>query len=315
MSFGRGLLSFSLANASAEEEEEEDEPLPSGEPLLLSAPKQLGLGLGLGSSLLKWDEVEEEEEDMPIEPMAPGEMDELPISQDFIDAQRSIEENSFDTDAWKVYLEEASRKKSGVVSIPEAYSKFLEVFPRSATHWRTLIGYHISVNALSEAERTAVRANLSKCRNIHLWICYIDLMQRMNADKKRMEEIFEECVKNVGMSSDSGIIWRRYLDSISEIRDPAHLPALRKVYQRALVVPMDCLDTLLAEYEKLERRVGEHLADQILPEVQEKANRAKAIYKDRKKLMSACDLDHLAVLPNSFSSELQQLEAWNKMLK
>lgn len=296
------------------DDEEEDEPLPLVLPSSLPTATQSTSSAPLFS--LNLDQVEEEDEDMPLLPVLPADIEaELPISQDFIDAQRSIDENVYDIGAWKVYIEEVNRRKSGSVSVPEAYLKLLNTFPRSAKHWIELIRYYMENSFMEEAEKSFQLANLQKCRSVDLWLLYIDFLKSSTFDKKRVEEAFEESLRNVGLAIDSGPLWRKYLDYISEIRDPTRLHSLRRVYQRVLCVPLDSLDLLWSEYDKLERSAGEHLADQLLPEFQEKCNRAKAAYKDRKRLIAACDMHRLATPPKSAAAESQQLDAWNKLFK
>jgi cleavage stimulation factor subunit 3 len=141
------------------------------------------------------------------------------------------------------------------------------------------------------------------------------MLLRNVMEKKKCEELFEDALGNVGFSIDSGVLWRKYLDYISEIRDPTRLLSLRRIYQRALSIPMDSIDVIWAEYEKLERSAGEHLADQLLPEYLGKSTQAKRVYRDRKKLLASCDMARLAVPPSSNPSEHAQLDAWNKIFK
>lgn len=93
------------------------------------------------------------------------------------------------------------------------------------------------------------------------------------------------------------------------------LAALRKVFQRAVCVPMDESDIFWKEYEILEKMAGEHLAEKVLPEYSEKHMHANAIFKERRRVGSKIDVDRLAVPPTNSMQELQQLSAWNKWIR
>jgi hypothetical protein len=78
---------------------------------------------------------------------------------------------------------------------------------------------------------------------------------------------------------------------------------------------MDCLDIIWKEYENLERQAGEHLAEKVLPEFNDKYLHAKAIFKERKRLVERIDMGRPAVPPTNSIAELQQLDRWNKWIK
>ena len=309
--WGRGLLALGL---DADEEEEEDEPLPlsftpTADSLLANTNSNTNNAIKNPLFTLQLDAMEDDEEDMPLEPLT--EAMELPISQDFIDSQRSIDENIYDTSAWRVYLEEALRSKGGAVSPPDAYNKFLEIFPRSAAHWRGFIAYYLQKNDVQEADKVAVRSNVSKVRNVGLWLDYITVKKKLlSMDGDKMKDIYEEAVRNVGLSIDAGTLWRDYIDFVTDLNDSR---SLRLIYKRALRIPLDNLDALYLRYEKFEKSAGEHLADKILPEIREKMIQAKNLYKERRRLLRNCDFERLACPPSNSSSEITQLEAWNRV--
>lgn len=294
----RGLLSL-----APEMEEEEDEPLP--------LPLSPGRSTRLPLFAINLDEMEEEEQDMPLEPA----LSEGAVSQQFLDAQRGVEENKYDTGAWRTYVHESTRGKAGSLAPADAYSALLAVFPGSARHWQALAAAHLADDDAAEAEKVFAKATLQRLRSVDLWLGYIDLVRRSSLDRRRCEELFEAALADVGGAVDSGPLWRKYLDYASDTRDPARLLSLRRIYQRALVVPMDALDAVWQEYERLERGAGDSLAEQLLPELRDKCAHAKLAYKERKRLVAACDLDRLAVPPSNSAAELAQLDAWNRLFK
>lgn len=70
------------------------------------------------------------------------------------------------------------------------------------------------------------------------------------------------------------------------------------------------------QYEELELRAGEHLANQLLPEFKPKNQHARNVFKERKKVMGKILQDRIATPPSAEGSvvEMEQLDLWNKWL-
>jgi hypothetical protein len=125
------------------------------------------------------------------------------------------------------------------------------------------------------------------------------------------------------MSPSSYPVWKTYLDFIRSWPetggagfDPGRkLLALRKIYQRALSIPMDNLEAIWREYEQLEKSTGEVWADRVLPEYNDKYLHAAAVFKERYKYTSLILFDRMATPPTQSLQDLQQLDMWNKYVK
>ena len=163
---------------------------------------------------------------------------------------------------------------------------------------------------------------LSPCRNVTLYLDYLAFMKYHLLDKiyqngnnkkddmtysiarSNYEALVEKVLEQIGMAMDSNCIWKLYIEFINTypelgIADSAgrKLSNMRKIYQRAICIPMNDLDSFWREYETLEKSVGEHLADRVLPEFKEKYLHAKAIFKERQRITSSLVFDKLAIPP------------------
>lgn len=254
-------------------------------------------------------------------------------SQEFLDSQQAVSYDQWDVQSWILLLEEAEAGKSGSVSISDAYSRFVHQFPRAAKFWKILIDYHLRKDEIDIAEELFSKC-LYKCRNIELWISYLQLQKKKTIDKtpktsdpsyamnrKAYENVFEKAVENAGMSVDSDELWREYAGFARDFPESANddatkkLVRLRKVLQRAICIPMNGLEILWKEYEALEKSAGETWAEKVLPEYNEKYNHAKAIYKERTKFTDTIAFDRLATPPTKTLGEMQQLDNWNRWIR
>lgn len=227
--------------------------------------------------------------------------------------------------------------------MPDAYKQFLLQFPNSGIFWKSLIEYYIQRDELTIANEL-FNKSLQKCRSVPLWQTYVLYIRKKisrvskgdtssssssssngvgmtDEERKMIESSYEKALDNIGPSVQADDLWRDYITFIKEwpestnIESSRKLMTLRKVYQRALTIPTDSLDSFWREYEAIERTAGEHLADKVLPEFNEKYLHAKAIFKDRYKFTSKINFDRLAAIPVKSLPELQQLDYWNKWIK
>jgi cleavage stimulation factor subunit 3 len=245
-------------------------------------------------------------------------------SQEFTDSVNAIQLDCWDVFSWITYIEEVEQNNGGSVTITEAYSNFLNQFKKATKFWKTILDYHIKNSQWALAEDLFNKC-LLKCRNVDIWKSYLTMVRKrtidtipkptdqyLAAERKRLENAFEKALENISYSCDSEEIWRLYIDFIREGSDSniisggydKKLVPLRKIYQRALSIPMEGLDTFWKEYESLERTAGgdnQHLADKVLPEYNEKYLHAKTIYKDRKRYTNKISFDRLATPPSKVS--------------
>lgn len=180
-------------------------------------------------------------------------------SSDFIDAQKAINENRWDSTAWELFIEEVENGRGGKFSKVDAYIQATNQFPRAWKFWKRLVDHYMEVGDVQPCE-DAFKKCLQKCRNTDLWLSYLTLTRQKTIDKnppnseqyansKRIyESAFEKALENIGMSFDSHIIWRKYLDFVKDWPESGaldagrKLTALREIYQKAICNPMDDLD-------------------------------------------------------------------------
>ncbi|RZC50999.1 hypothetical protein C5167_019426 [Papaver somniferum] len=90
--------------------------------------------------------------------------------------------------------------------------------------------------------------------------------------------------------------------------------SIRKVYQKAVTTPTHHVEQLWKDYENFENSVSRALAKGQMSEYQPKYNSAKAVYRERKKLVDDIDWNMLAVPPTGSDKEEQQCMAWKRFL-
>ena len=256
------------------------------------------------------------------------------ISDEYLEAQQSLAVDIYDVTAWEALLSEVEQGRGAKdVTFVETCCRYLALFPRAARTWVHLAEYYIHKQDFSAADELFSKC-ITKCRNVDLWMSYLRMIKRQTVGavakqmpeqhslaRKALEAAFERATENVGLSGNSGPLWREYVEFVRDWPDASgmdpgrKLQALRIVYQRALCIPMDALDTLWKEYESLEKHTSENLAKEVLPDVERKYLSAKALFKERKRIISKIFFDRLAVPPSRSRVELEQLDHWNSWIR
>lgn len=126
------------------------------------------------------------------------------------------------------------------------------------------------------------------------YIKYVDEKTKAKGQGEQRVEIlkkaFEFALHHVGFAMTAHSLWRRYLEVLkaqkaeSQYEKSQRMTTLRRVYQRAVVVPMHQVDTLWREYERFENDLGKNTAQKLLNEYTAAHSKALAIYRERKTL-------------------------------
>ncbi|KAG8049035.1 hypothetical protein GUJ93_ZPchr0009g1111 [Zizania palustris] len=176
-----------------------------------------------------------------------------------------------------------------------------------------------------EATKQIFSRCLLSCLQINLWRCYINFIRRVN-DKRGSEGLeetkkaFDFMLNYVGNDVASGPVWMDYIAFLKSMpvvtpQEESHrMTTVRKVYQKAILVPTNHVEQLWKDYENFENSVSRTLAKGLLSEYQPKFNSAKAVYRERKKYIDDIDWNMLAVPPTGSYKEEQQCMAWKRLL-
>ncbi|KAI3887204.1 hypothetical protein MKW92_053678 [Papaver armeniacum] len=204
------------------------------------------------------------------------------------------------------------------------YEQLLSTFPTAAKYWKQYVEAYMIANNDAAAKQAFGRCLLDN-RQIALWRCYIRLIRRLN-DKKgaqgqeETKNAFEFMLNYVGSDIASGLVWIEYITFLKSLpaADPQEesqrMASIRKVYQKAIVTPTHHLEQLWKDYGNFENSVSRALAKGLVSEYQPKFNSARAVYRERKKLVDGIDWNMLAVPPTGSDKEEQQCMAWKKFL-
>ncbi|KAL0348373.1 UNVERIFIED_CONTAM: Cleavage stimulation factor subunit [Sesamum angustifolium] len=193
-----------------------------------------------------------------------------------------------------------------------------------AKYWKQYVEAFMAANN-DEATRQVFSRCLLNCLQVPLWRCYIRFIRKVN-DKKGIEgqeetkKAYEFMLSYVGADIASGPVWMEYIAYLKSVpaqttlEESQRMTAIRKMYQRAIVMPTHHVEQLWRDYENFENSVSRALAKGLLAEYQ-KYNSARLLFTgERKKYVDEIDWNMLAVPPSGSSKEEMQWTAWKRLL-
>ncbi|KAI0968438.1 hypothetical protein F4678DRAFT_443021 [Xylaria arbuscula] len=171
-----------------------------------------------------------------------------------------------DIEAWYALIEEHKRRHK-IDDTRNVYERFLEVFPMAAEVWAAYAEMEMSLDYFDHAEGIFGRT-LFSMPHVQLWIVYLNYIRRKQdlndaTGKARqvVNQAYEFVLNNIGHDRDAGPIWQDYITFIkngpgqlggTNWQDQQKMDILRKVYQRAICVPMASLNAFWKEYDQFE---------------------------------------------------------------
>lgn len=204
------------------------------------------------------------------------------------------------------------------------YEKLLATFPTAVKYWKQYVEAYIAANDEETAKQIFSRCLLT-CPHINLWRCYINFIKRVNSKRgseglEETKKAFDFMLNYVGNDVASGPVWMEYIAFLKSMPvvtpqdESRRMTTIRKVYQKAILVPTSHVEQLWKDYDNFENSVSRTLAKGLLSEYQPKFNSARAVYRERKKYIDDIDWTMLAIPSTGSYKEEQQCMAWKRLL-
>ncbi|KAH9065163.1 hypothetical protein EDB83DRAFT_2382211 [Lactarius deliciosus] len=222
------------------------------------------------------------EESQPTPVTAPEE----PVSE--WDALRaSLRENPHDTEGWNkvVRLVEDS---GDLEKIKEAYESLLKMYPNTWSAQIAYLNHFLVPGHFKFAEDHLFTRFLRTSPAVELWKFYLTYIRRINVDPSTRDIVrkaYEFALNHVGQDKDSGEIWSDYIQFLrsgetnSTWEEQQKMDALRKVYHRAVQIPLENVETLWSELETFENNLNRITAKKFLSDLSPSYMQARAVLR------------------------------------
>ncbi|RXN30183.1 cleavage stimulation factor subunit 3 [Labeo rohita] len=216
-------------------------------------------------------------------------------------AEKKLEENPYDLDAWSILIREAQIKAKNYDKVEK-----MGLF---------------TVQSLAQLFQRC----LMKVLHIDLWKCYLSYVRetkgKLPSYKEKMAQAYDFALDKIGMEIMSYQIWVDYInflkgvEAVGSYAENQRITAVRRVYQRGCVNPMINIEQLWRDYSKYEEGINVHLAKKMIEDRSRDYMNARRVAKEYETVMKGLDRNAPSVPPQNSPQEAQQVEMWKKYIQ
>ncbi|XP_065896661.1 cleavage stimulation factor subunit 3-like [Dysidea avara] len=236
-------------------------------------------------------------------------------------AELKLKNKPYDLDSWETLIKEA--QTSALIRGRMLFEKLVERFPTCGRFWRIYIEQEMRQQNYEEVEQLFQRCLLNVL-SLDLWRCYIgyikDTKRAQDGYREKLVQAYEFALDHIGFDPCSGGIWLEYCSFVKsgEVQgtyaETQKVTAVRKIFQRALGVPLISIEQVWKEYNIFEQEVDEVLAKKLADEYLRQYATMKRCSKEYDSFSRQLNKLSPAIPPMGTTQEHTQLQLWKRYL-
>ncbi|KAJ8697549.1 mRNA 3'-end-processing protein rna14 [Pleurotus ostreatus] len=212
---------------------------------------------------------------------------ELPPSEYEL-VKQHLKDNPQDNDQWRRLIDIAEESED-VERIKETYDLLLEQFPNNSSAQLSYL-QHFSTDP--QYSQTLFTRFLWSSPSVDLWTFYLTYVRRVNvgpAARGVIQKSYEFALAHIGHDKDSGSIWSDYIEFLkagetsSTWEEQQKMDALRKVYHRAVQIPLDNVERLWQDLEAFEISLNRITAKKFMADLSPSHMQARTVLRQLQK--------------------------------
>ncbi|KAI0052667.1 Suf-domain-containing protein [Auriscalpium vulgare] len=257
---------------------------------------------------------------------------ELPTSE-WDQQLKSLQTQPHDPDGWNKYVRLAE-ESDDLEKIKETYEALLRMYPNSAAAQIAYLNHFLIPGYFTFAEDLFKRF-LRTSPAVELWRFYLTYVRRINLDPSTRDIVrkaYEYALNHVGQDKDSSDIWIDYIQFLrsgetgSTWEEQQKMDALRKVYHRAVQIPLENVETLWQELEAFENGLNRITAKKFMNDLSPSYMQARTVLRQLQRHLGPLfppaspsnatrPSFHFPPLPTFNSAERTLVGAWKNYLR
>ncbi|CAN7993245.1 unnamed protein product, partial [Ixodes pacificus] len=235
-------------------------------------------------------------------------------------AEKRLEQNVFDIEAWSILLRDAQNKK--MEDARPLYEKIVTQFPNAGRYWKIYIEHEMKSRNFERVEKLFQRC-LMKVLNIDLWRCYLTYVKETKGALptfRQMAQAYDFALDKMGMDILSFPVWNDYINFLKSVEavgsyaENQRITAVRKVYQRGIVNPMMNIEQLWKEYINYEQGINLLIAEKMISDRSREYMNARRVAKEYEAVTRGLNKNSPSVPPQGTPEEAKQVELWKKYI-
>ncbi|KAF9474614.1 Suf-domain-containing protein [Pholiota conissans] len=280
--------------------------------------------------------MKEAEDDPPTGQQAPGGAAQPPApppTSEYDALTTQLAENPHNPDGWRRLIRVAE-DSGDMGKISAAYDALLKQFPNNAAAQIQYISHFVNDESTFEHAEELFKKFLIRSPCVELWVFYLTYVRRLNVSAAQRDNIrmsYEFALNHVGQDKDSGQIWSDYIqflksgEATTTWEQQQKMDSLRKVYHRAVQIPLDNVERLWQELEAFETGLNKITAKKFMADLspahmqartvlRQLVNHVTPLYAQPGGVSSGAEM-YLPSMPRFDASERALVGKWKAYLK
>ncbi|KAF8972103.1 hypothetical protein BDZ97DRAFT_1783153 [Flammula alnicola] len=245
----------------------------------------------------------------------------LPPPSEYETLTAQLADSPHNPDGWRRLIRVAE-DSGDIEKISATYDALLKQYPNNATAQIQYISHFVNDPSTFERATDLFKKFLIRSPCVELWIYYLNYVRRINVESTQRDDVrmsYEFALNHVGQDKDSGQIWGDYIQFLKSGQatttweEQQKMDALRKVYHRAVQIPLDNVERLWQELETFETNLNKITAKKFMADLSPAHMQARTVLRQL--------INHVTPLYASNSQELflpslpNSMRKWKAYLK
>ncbi|KIJ12905.1 hypothetical protein PAXINDRAFT_117668 [Paxillus involutus ATCC 200175] len=197
-----------------------------------------------------------------------------------------LREHPQDPEGWNK-LVDIAENAGDLEQIKQTYEALLETYPNTSSAQIAYLNHFLSPGLFQYAEELFKRF-LRTSPLVDLWKFYLTYVRRVNTSPSSREAVsraYEFALNRIGQDKDSGEIWHDYIqflkagETTTTWEEQQKMDALRKVYHRAVQIPLENVEKLWSELETFENSLNKITAKKFMSDLSPSYMQARTVLR------------------------------------
>ncbi|KAG6887539.1 hypothetical protein C0995_014547 [Termitomyces sp. Mi166 len=219
------------------------------------------------------------------EPQQDIDMPPPPTEYEALSAQ--LKQIPHDPNGWKRLINLAE-ESGDMDKVRVSFDALLQQYPNTSSAQIRYIGHFLQDPLMFGEAEDLFKKFLIKSPEVDLWKFYLTYVRRVNTTPSTRDAVrksYEFAVNHIGQDKDSGDIWRDYIhflrsgETTTTWEEQQKMDALRKVYHRAVQIPLEGVETLWQELESFENNLNRITAKKFMTDLSPAHMQARTTYR------------------------------------
>ncbi|KAG6841341.1 hypothetical protein C0991_012166 [Blastosporella zonata] len=213
--------------------------------------------------------------------------EQLPTLTEYDALTAELKQRPHNPSSWRRLIDLAENS-GDIEQVRKSFDALLQQYPNTSSAQIRYIGHFLQDQSTFPEAEELFKKFLVKSPQVDLWKFYLTYVRRVNTGPSTREAVrksYEFALNHVGQDKDSGEIWKEYIqflrsgETTTTWEEQQKMDALRKVYHRAVQIPLEGVETLWQELESFENGLNRITAKKFMSDLSPAHMQARTTFR------------------------------------